>query len=161
MMTITNPNLPPGAVIHTHKGNIGIVQGLQDERVIIRVPEGRLKRIPLSSIARWELPTQLPPAEDDFDQYQDLSLDTLLPNPIGTAQVHPSPLNSALKPGDRCTYYGIKHRGIGGMNDLIVVEVEGTIALVKNNLWMFEPIWIPMNELGVIRRESRKDVEQS
>jgi hypothetical protein len=54
MTTITNPRI--GARIFTHKGNSGIVEQLEDERVIIRIPDGILKSIPLTAIARWELP---------------------------------------------------------------------------------------------------------
>jgi hypothetical protein len=54
MTTITNPRI--GARIFTHKGNSGIVEQLEHERVIIRIPDGILKSIPLTAIARWELP---------------------------------------------------------------------------------------------------------
>jgi hypothetical protein len=45
MTTITNPRI--GARIFTHKGNSGIVEQLEHERVIIRIPDGILKSIPL------------------------------------------------------------------------------------------------------------------
>jgi hypothetical protein len=54
MTMITNPQI--GATITTHKGNIGIVEQLEDRRVIIRIPEGTRKSVPLSAIARWEMP---------------------------------------------------------------------------------------------------------
>lgn len=54
MTTITNAAI--GAVISTHKGNRGIIESLEADRVIIRVPDGQLKSIPLTAIARWELP---------------------------------------------------------------------------------------------------------
>ena len=54
MTTTTNPQI--GSQIFTHKGNCGIVERLEDERVIIRIPDGSRKSIPLTAIARWELP---------------------------------------------------------------------------------------------------------
>jgi hypothetical protein len=53
---MTNINLQIGARIFTHKGNGGVVEGLENERVIIRVPDGVLKSIPLKAIASWEMP---------------------------------------------------------------------------------------------------------
>jgi hypothetical protein len=54
MTMITSPRV--GATITTHKGNIGIVEQLEDKRVIVRVPKGILKSVPLSAIARREMP---------------------------------------------------------------------------------------------------------
>jgi uncharacterized protein YkvS len=53
---MTNTNAAIGSVCITHRGNSGIVERLEHERVIIRIPDGRLKSIPLTAIARWELP---------------------------------------------------------------------------------------------------------
>jgi hypothetical protein len=45
--------LSPGRAIVTLRGNSGIVERLENERVIIRVPDGTLKGIPMNSIASW------------------------------------------------------------------------------------------------------------
>jgi hypothetical protein len=51
-----NIDLQIGARIFTHKGNSGIIEGLENERVIVRVPDGILKSIPMKAIASWEMP---------------------------------------------------------------------------------------------------------
>lgn len=60
MTTSTNPQI--GARILTHKGNSGIIEQLENERVVIRVPDGSLKSIPLTAITR-SIPGSLKPAQ--------------------------------------------------------------------------------------------------
>jgi hypothetical protein len=55
MTIITKPDV--GSICITHRGNGGIIERLENERVIIRIPDGTLKSIPLTAIASYELPS--------------------------------------------------------------------------------------------------------
>jgi hypothetical protein len=48
-------DLTKGATVTTHSGKTGLFERLEGDRIVVRVPDG-LKRIPLTAVARWELP---------------------------------------------------------------------------------------------------------
>jgi hypothetical protein len=146
---------------------LSIVVGLESVRVILERPDGEMLSVPMNAIVRWELPTAssaLSPVEEEpdlDDAHEDLTLGVTtasprLPTPA-PALASPSTSSSDLRAGDRCTYYGTEHRGIGGIQDLLVMEVQHGYALVKNRLWLFDPLWMPVNELGKISTEKKKD----
>ena len=50
-----NSNPPIGAIAYGRSGVGGIVTEVEIDRVVLRFSDG-LKRVPISAIARWELP---------------------------------------------------------------------------------------------------------
>jgi hypothetical protein len=54
MLTISKP--PVGAIAFGRSGVPCIVTALESERVVLRCPDGASLRVPLTAIARWELP---------------------------------------------------------------------------------------------------------
>jgi hypothetical protein len=57
MPTISEP--PVGAIAYGRSGVPCIVTALESERVVLRCPDGASLRVPLTAIARWELPPEL------------------------------------------------------------------------------------------------------
>jgi hypothetical protein len=54
MLTISKP--PLGAIAFGRSGVPCIVTALESERVVLRCPDGASLRVPVTAIARWELP---------------------------------------------------------------------------------------------------------
>jgi preprotein translocase subunit YajC len=50
-------NLTKGATVTTHSGKTGLFERLEGDRIVVRVPDG-LRRIPLTAIARWDVPPE-------------------------------------------------------------------------------------------------------
>jgi hypothetical protein len=114
MTTITK--LDVGSLCFTHRGNSGIVERLENERVIIRIPDGTLKSIPLTAIASYELPS-VPISPDCITE--------TLPNsfPVGCI-VHKTP---------QVGWTGIvlKHIGTDSVEVLWVLDKHPTLMAVS------------------------------
>lgn len=136
MLTSSNP--PVGAIAYGRSGIGSIITALETDRVILRVPDGTLKRVPMSAIARWEMPdppSKASPTIQKGDHVRYIRLPTV--RHFG----HTPP------PPDTQKHLG----NLPGLHDLNVLEVDSPRARIRNSRW-HELIshWVLIEDLEVI-----------
>jgi hypothetical protein len=108
-------NLTKGATVTTHSGKTGLFERLEGDRIVVRVPDG-LKRIPLTAIASYELPS-VPISPDCITE--------TLPNPF--------PVGCIVHKTPQVGWTGIvlKHIGTDSVEVLWVLDKHPTLMAVS------------------------------